>query len=50
MSRSDRLTLIQSIAGRVNRVLTRLAAAHMSPNQARRVLRRTCPKLHLNRA
>jgi hypothetical protein len=50
MSKTDRLSFIANVAGRVNRVLSRLAAAHMSPHQARRVLRRTCPKLHLNRA
>lgn len=47
MSKTERLTLIQSIAGRVNRVLARLVEANTPPAQARRVLRRTCPKLKL---
>lgn len=47
MSKNDRMTLIQSIASRASRVLDRLAAAHMSPDQARRILRRTCPRRHI---
>lgn len=50
MSKNERQSLIASIAGRVNRVLSRLADANMTAHQARRVLRRTCPRLNVRNA
>lgn len=49
MSKNDRLSLVREIASRPFRVVARLAAAGMNEAQARRTLRRTCPRLHLNR-
>ncbi len=48
MSKNDRLSLVRSIATRPFRVLSRCEG--MTPAQAARVLRRTCPRLNLNRA
>lgn len=49
MSKTDRLSFIAQIASRAGRVLARLAESGSSPAQARRVLRRTCPRLVLAR-
>jgi hypothetical protein len=48
MSKHDRLQFIARLATKPARVLSRLDG--FSPEQAKRVLRRVCPKLHLNRA
>ena len=48
MSKSDRLNYIRNIASRAMRVLSRCADAGLSPSQSKRVLARTCPRLHLN--
>lgn len=48
MSKQDRLCLVRAIASRPLRVLAQLADAGMTVTQARRALRRTCPRLHLS--
>lgn len=48
MSKQDRLSLVREIATRPARVLAKLDG--YSVNQAKRILRRTCPRLNFNRA
>jgi len=45
MSKTDRLSLVREIATRPARILSKLDG--FTPEQAKRVLRRTCPKLKL---
>lgn len=50
MSKTDRLSYIRDIASRPARILNRLSDAGCNVNQARRVMRRVCPRLNLNSA
>ncbi len=47
MSKSDRLSFIAALATKPARVLSKLDG--YSVNQARRILRRACPRLNLSR-